>query len=248
MPTPPARSRSASVPCGVSSPSTSPPRYGRANSLFSPMYDAITRRMRPAASSSPRPHPSTPQLFETTSRSLVPCASSARISTIGTPDRPNPPTASDAPSGMSATASAAVRYVLSIGLLGVGFLGEDLARDRESGVGGREAGVEGGVQDDLGDLGAVEPVATSGPHVHPDLSLMAAGDEAREGRDRALSPGERRPGPHLAPRVPGDEILERRGLGRRRRDGRIDVGVAEHGPAHRPAAGPCLRRPHRPER
>jgi len=36
MPAPPARSRSASVPCGVSSTSSSPPRYCRANSLFSP--------------------------------------------------------------------------------------------------------------------------------------------------------------------------------------------------------------------
>lgn len=36
MPVPPARSRSARVPCGVSSTSGSPARYWRANSLFSP--------------------------------------------------------------------------------------------------------------------------------------------------------------------------------------------------------------------
>jgi hypothetical protein len=36
MPLPPARSRSASVPCGVSSTVNSPDRYWRANSLFSP--------------------------------------------------------------------------------------------------------------------------------------------------------------------------------------------------------------------
>jgi hypothetical protein len=36
IPVPPARIRSASVPCGVSSTSSSPWRYCRANSLFSP--------------------------------------------------------------------------------------------------------------------------------------------------------------------------------------------------------------------
>ncbi len=36
IPDPPARIRSASVPCGVSSTSSSPERYCRANSLFSP--------------------------------------------------------------------------------------------------------------------------------------------------------------------------------------------------------------------
>ena len=36
MPAPPARSRSASVPCGTSSTSSSPPRNCRSNSLFSP--------------------------------------------------------------------------------------------------------------------------------------------------------------------------------------------------------------------
>ena len=37
----------------------------------------------------------------------MPCASSASMRAIGLPESPNPPTASDAPSGMSATASAA---------------------------------------------------------------------------------------------------------------------------------------------
>ena len=114
MPVPPARIRSASVPCGVSSTSTSPPRYCRANSLFSPMYEAMMRRMRPAESRTPRPQPSTPQLLDTTSSSEAPWSSSARISTIGTPTSPNPPTASDAPFGMSATASAADTKVLSM--------------------------------------------------------------------------------------------------------------------------------------
>ena len=46
IPEPPARIRSASVPCGVSSTSSSPERYCRANSLFSPTYDATIRRNR----------------------------------------------------------------------------------------------------------------------------------------------------------------------------------------------------------
>ena len=36
IPAPPARMRSASVPCGVNSSSSSPARYWRSNSLFSP--------------------------------------------------------------------------------------------------------------------------------------------------------------------------------------------------------------------
>ncbi len=78
------------------------------------MYDAMMRRMRPSASSRPRPQPSTPQLFDTTSRLVAPLASSARTSVIGTPLSPKPPTAMVAPFGMSATASAALVLCLSI--------------------------------------------------------------------------------------------------------------------------------------
>src|SRR5918993_1848294 len=115
MPDPPARIRSASVPCGVSSTSSSPDRYWRANSLFSPTYDATTRRRRPAPRSIPSPHSSTPALFDTTSRSRTPASSSARIRTVGMPHSPNPPTVSVAPSGMSATAAVADVTTLSIG-------------------------------------------------------------------------------------------------------------------------------------
>ena len=107
MPAPPARSFSASVPCGVSSSSSSPERNCRSNSLFSPTYDEVILRMRLAFSSTPRPQSSTPQLFETIERSRVPWASNASMRAMGFPERPKPPTASEAPSGMSATASAA---------------------------------------------------------------------------------------------------------------------------------------------
>ena len=113
IPDPPARIRSANVPCGVSSTSSSPERYCRANSLFSPTYDATILRSRFSISSRPSPHSSTPQLFETASRSVVPASSRASISTDGIPHNPNPPTDSVAPSGMSATASTALATTLS---------------------------------------------------------------------------------------------------------------------------------------
>lgn len=53
MPAPPARTRSASVPCGVSSTSSSPVRYCRSNSAFSPAGrrpgEAPPRRPAPIA-------------------------------------------------------------------------------------------------------------------------------------------------------------------------------------------------------
>jgi len=114
IPDPPARSFSASVPCGVSSSSSSPDRNCRSNSLFSPTYDDVIFRMRCAASRMPRPQSSTPQLLLTTLRSVVPWARSASMRAIGFPESPKPPTASEAPSGMSATAAAADSHCLSI--------------------------------------------------------------------------------------------------------------------------------------
>ena len=48
MPVPPARSRSASVPCGVSSTSIWPERYSRASSLFPPTKELMVFTIRPA--------------------------------------------------------------------------------------------------------------------------------------------------------------------------------------------------------
>src|SRR5690625_5084360 len=66
----------------------------------------------PAASSSPSPQSSTPQLLDTTDRSLTPVACRARMSSIGLPHSPKPPTARVAPGGMSSTAVAASGYTL----------------------------------------------------------------------------------------------------------------------------------------
>src|SRR5882757_7935693 len=117
IPHPPARSFSASVPCGVSSTSSSPDRNCRANSLFSPTYDEVILAIRLSASRMPSPHSSTPQLFETTLRSLTPLSWIALINCIGLPHSPKPPTARLAPSEMSSTAACGESYVLSIRLL-----------------------------------------------------------------------------------------------------------------------------------
>ena len=55
MPAPPARNLYASIPCGTSSTSNSPERNWRSNSLFSPTYEPVVRRMRLAESSNPSP-------------------------------------------------------------------------------------------------------------------------------------------------------------------------------------------------
>jgi hypothetical protein len=57
---------------------------------------------------------STPQLFETTVRSVAPLRVSAPIRFSGIPQSPNPPTMSVAPSAMSRTASSAEAMTLSI--------------------------------------------------------------------------------------------------------------------------------------
>src|SRR5512133_2094649 len=118
MPAPPARMRSASVPCGTRSTSSSPARYWRSNSLFSPTYDATIFRICFAFSRTPRPRSVVPQLFETSVRSFTRFRCSAAMRFSGFPHRPNPETMIVAPSGMSATAASAEATSLSIrGLL-----------------------------------------------------------------------------------------------------------------------------------
>src|SRR6478735_2310605 len=74
----------------------------------------MVRRIRPSLSRIPRPQSSTPQLLLTVSRSVAPRSCRASISVTGMPHSPNPPTASEAPSWMSATASAALATTLLI--------------------------------------------------------------------------------------------------------------------------------------
>src|SRR5436190_1812917 len=65
MPAPPARSFSASVPCGVSDSSSSPASTWRSNSLFSPTYEAMTFFTCRVLSRRPIPKSSTPALLPT---------------------------------------------------------------------------------------------------------------------------------------------------------------------------------------
>lgn len=114
MPAPPARSRSARVPCGVSSISTSPVRYWRSSSLFSPTYEAISLRICRFSSSSELPMPGIPQLFETTVRSRTPVRDNASSNTAGMPQIPKPPEATIIESDTADTAASAEGAVLSM--------------------------------------------------------------------------------------------------------------------------------------
>src|ERR1019366_3944453 len=107
MPAPPARIRSASVPCGQNSSSSSPARYCLSNSAFSPTYDEIIFRIFFFPRRMPRPQSSTPQLFETHVSPETSLSASAAMRFSGIPQRPNPPTTSVAPDGTSWTAFAA---------------------------------------------------------------------------------------------------------------------------------------------
>src|SRR4051812_49799209 len=60
MPEPPARIRSASVPCGVSSTSSSPARYWRGDPFFFPPPDAPPPPRRPPGGDKPPPPPAAP--------------------------------------------------------------------------------------------------------------------------------------------------------------------------------------------
>src|SRR5699024_3100987 len=71
----------------------------------------------------PRPLPSTPALLEKTSKSPTSRAARASMTVCGMTDRPKPPAAMDAPAGMSATASAAARYLLDIWMVLLGCRG-----------------------------------------------------------------------------------------------------------------------------
>src|SRR2546426_5253176 len=107
MPAPPARIRSANVPCGTSSTSSSPLRNCRSNSLFSPTYvETIFCTCRDRRST-PMPNSSTPALLLMTVRPFVPRACSALMRFSGMPHRPKPPIMIVAPSGTSATAASA---------------------------------------------------------------------------------------------------------------------------------------------
>src|SRR6185436_5584432 len=117
MPAPPARSRSASVPCGHSSTSSFPDRNSCSKILFSPTYELTIRLTWPCARRTPRPCSVVPQLFDTIVRSRTPRRASSRMQFSGLPDSPNPPHRRTAPSPTSCSASRALGKTLFIGCM-----------------------------------------------------------------------------------------------------------------------------------
>src|SRR5579859_7670181 len=100
-------------------------------------------------------------------------------------------------------------------LLACALLAQDLLGDGEGAVGGGNAGVDSGVQQHLADLAGGQPVPQRRPDMQADLMLAAEGGQHGQGHHAALGPAQPGPGPDITPGVPGDEVLERLGKGRR---------------------------------
>ena len=112
MPAPPARIRSARVPCGTSSSSTSPARYcsskrlaraDEARTAKLAIAFAICRSSHNSSSRSPKP-----MLVAITVRLRVPRLFSAKIRFVGELAETNPPTITRAPSLIPSRASSGV--------------------------------------------------------------------------------------------------------------------------------------------
>src|ERR1044071_3636152 len=178
MPAPPARMRSARVPCRQNSTASSPARNCRSNSAFSPTYDETILRICLVWRRSPSPQSSTPALFETQVRFLTPFLTRALMRFSGIPHSPNPPTTSNAPSKMSLTASSAEATTLLI--MAGGRLSADhgakQAQDRF--CGSHRRGREAAGERESGRIGhAIAEIQTGG---------MTALAEARVRFDRSL--------------------------------------------------------------
>ena len=113
-PKPPARMRSAKVPCGTSSTCSSPAIICACVSGLVPMWLAITRLTARALISLPMATPGRAVSLAMTVRPLRPCRTSSSIRRWGEPTPMNPPIISTAPSGMRAAASAARMVLLKI--------------------------------------------------------------------------------------------------------------------------------------
>ena len=91
MPAPPARIRSANVPCGQSSTFTLPERYCSARSGFPPTKLQMTRATWRFCKSTASPCPWLPQLLLMMVRFLTPLAAMASMQASALPQRPKPP-------------------------------------------------------------------------------------------------------------------------------------------------------------
>src|ERR1041385_1967360 len=114
MPAPPARIRSANVPCGFNSNCNSPLVTSCSNNLFSPTYVETIFFTCRCSRSKPMPNPSTPALLETIVRFFVPLRRTAAIKFSGIPHSPNPPIRMVMPSRRFSIAASTEATRLSI--------------------------------------------------------------------------------------------------------------------------------------
>src|SRR5580700_3907299 len=98
MPAPPARIRSAKVPCGFSSNCNSPLVTSCSKSLFSPTYVETIFFTWRFCRSRPMPKLSIPALLLTMVKSFTPLRRTAAMRFSGMPQRPKPPIRMVAPS------------------------------------------------------------------------------------------------------------------------------------------------------
>ena len=98
MPAPPARMRSANVPCGDSSTFTWPFMYSSARSGLPPTKLQITRETWRVFSSTASPCPALPQLLLMIVRFLTRLRAMASMHASALPHSPNPPDMIDMPS------------------------------------------------------------------------------------------------------------------------------------------------------
>ena len=91
IPYPAAIQRVASVPCGISSTSSSPDNNCLSNSAFSPTYEAIIFFTCFFFSIKPIPKSSTPALLDMQVSCFNPFFTRASIQFSGIPQRPKPP-------------------------------------------------------------------------------------------------------------------------------------------------------------
>src|SRR6266566_4266608 len=99
--------------------------------------------------------------------------------------------------------------------------------DSERPVRGRDARVDGDLQQYLLDLAGRQVVGQRGPDVHGELLLLAENGERGQGDHAALGTGEARPGPDVTPGVAREELLERGGEVGRLSECAVDVIVAQ---------------------
>src|SRR5215212_9401343 len=104
-PKPPARMRSASVPCGTRSTCRLPASICRCVSGLRPMWLTITWRSSPASISLPMPIPGAAVSLAMTVRSLFFCRTISSTTGSGVPTPMKPPIIRVAPAGIIATAS-----------------------------------------------------------------------------------------------------------------------------------------------